>query len=149
MVASEVRRLAVGASDSAEQTEGIVRGVLDRIERSRVSSSRSVETLTGVRDATRHGLESFGQVEQAVVDSEAWTSALAESAASSSELIHEMTQRLGSLAVGAESFASAMEEVAATTEEQSASTQEIAAVAESMSEAAGRLRAVVTAFRLA
>ena len=148
VVANEVRRLAVGASDSAEQTEGIVKGVLDRIERSRVSSSRSVETLTGVRDATRHGLESFGLVEQAVIDSEAWASALAESAASSSALIHEMTQRIGQLAQGAESFASAMEQVAATTEEQSASTEEIAAVAISLAESAERLRQFVSTFRL-
>ena len=148
VVANEVRRLAVGASDSAELTEGIVRGVLDRIERSRVSSARSVETLSGVRDATRHGLESFGHVEQAVADSEVWAAALAESAASSSELTSEMTQRLASLAQGAESFASAMQQVAATTEEQSASTQEIAAVAISLTESAERLRQFVTTFRL-
>ncbi len=148
VVASEVRRLAAGASESAERTEALVRQVLERIEHSRESSARSVATLDHVRAATRHGLESFGLVEQAVAESESWTNALAELAGTSQQLTDDVTERLRRVAEGAESFASAMQQVAATTEEQSASTQEIAAAATSLAEAAARLQHLVTAFRL-
>ena len=148
VVASEVRRLAASSSEAAERTEKLVVDVLQRIERSRVSSARSASVVHTVRELTRHGLESFAQVERAVVDTESWTAGIDRAAGTVSAVVMETTRRLEALARGTETFAAAMQEVAASSEEQSASTQEIAAAAGSLAAAAERLSTLVAAVRL-
>jgi methyl-accepting chemotaxis protein len=148
VVASEVRRLAASSSEAAERTEKLVVDVLQRIERSRVSSARSASVVHTVRELTRHGLESFAQVEQAVVDTEAWTAGIDRAAGTVSSVVMETTRRLEALARGTETFAAAMQEVAASSQEQSASTQEIAAAAANLASAAERLSTLVAAVRL-
>lgn len=149
VVATEVRRLAAGASEAAERTEIQVRSVLERVAESRSSSARAVGTVAGVLEATRHSFESFQQVEDAVVDSESWVASIEQAATTSSDLVTDMTTRLDALARGTESFAAAMQQVAASGEEQSASTLEIAAAAASLLAAAERLSALVSTFALA
>ena len=148
VVASEVRRLAASSSEAAERTEKLVVDVLQRIERSRVSSARSASVVHTVRELTRHGLESFAQVEQAVVDTESWTAGIDRAAGTVSAVVNETTRRLDALARGTETFAAAMQEVAASSQEQSASTQQIAAAAASLAAAAERLSTIVAAVRL-
>jgi methyl-accepting chemotaxis protein len=148
VVASEVRRLAASSSEAAERTEKLVVDVLQRIERSRVSSARSASVVHTVRELTRHGLESFAQVEQAVIDTEAWTAGIDRAAGTVGAVVMETTRRLEALARGTETFAAAMQEVAASSQEQSASTQEIAAAAGSLATAADRLSTIVAAVRL-
>ena len=148
VVASEVRRLAASSSEAAERTEKLVLDVLQRIERSRVSSARSASVVHTVRELTRHGLESFAQVERAVIDTESWTAGIDRAAGTVSAVVMETTRRLDALARGTETFAAAMEEVAASSQEQSASTEEIAAAAGSLTVAAERLSALVEAVRL-
>ena len=148
VVASEVRRLAASSSEAAERTEKLVVDVLQRIERSRVSSARSASVVHTVRELTRHGLESFTQVEQAVIDTESWTAGIDRAAGTVSGVVTETTRRLEALARGTETFAAAMQEVAASSQEQSASTQEIAAAAGSLASAAERLSTLVAAVRL-
>ena len=148
VVASEVRRLAASSSEAAERTEKLVVDVLQRIERSRVSSARSASVVHTVRELTRHGLESFAQVEQAVIDTESWTAGIDRAAGTVSGVVMETTRRLEALARGTETFAAAMQEVAASSQEQSASTQEIAAAAGSLAAAAERLSTLVAAVRL-
>ena len=148
VVASEVRRLSASSSEAAERTEKVVVDVLQRIEQSRVSSARSAAVVHSVRDLTRHGLESFTQVEQAVVDTESWTAEIDRAAGTVNAVVTETTHRLDALARGTETFAAAMQEVAASAQEQSASTQEIAAAAAALSAAAERLSTLVAAVRL-
>ncbi|NUO93244.1 MAG: methyl-accepting chemotaxis protein [Gemmatimonadaceae bacterium] len=148
VVASEVRRLASMSSEAAERTESIVSGVLSGIDQSRESAKRAVNTAEEVRSATARASASFVEIERAVADAEAWTSAVEQTSATTNRLIAEMTERLDSLAAGTDSFAAAMEQVAASSEQQSASTQEIAAAAASLSSAAERLAQLVANFRL-
>jgi methyl-accepting chemotaxis protein len=148
VVAGEVRRLAATSSDAAERTEAIVEGLLAGIEQTRASSARTAETVRSVRGVTQGAAGSFGQIELAVIELEAWTSAVEGTARAAHELARETTQRLGALAGGTEAFAAAMEEVAASSQQQSASTQEIAAAASALSSAAGRLSELVSNFRL-
>jgi methyl-accepting chemotaxis protein len=148
VVASEVRRLAASSSEAAERTEKLVVDVLQRIERSRVSSARSASVVHTVRELTRHGLESFAQVEQAVIDTESWTAGIDRAAGTVSGVVTETTRRLEALARGTETFAAAMQEVAASAQEQSASTQQIAAAAGTLATAAERLSTLVAAVRL-
>lgn len=148
VVASEVRRLASMSSEAAERTESIVSGVLSGIEQSRESAKRAVNTAEEVRDATARASASFVEIERAVADAEAWTSAVEQTSAATNRLIADMTERLDSLAAGTDSFAAAMEQVAASSEQQSASTQEIAAAAASLSSAAERLARLVANFKL-
>ena len=149
VVATEVRRLASMSSDAAERTEAIVRGVLEGIDSSRESSNRAVATAEDVRAATARASESFAEIERAVADAEAWTASIEQTAATTSGLVVEMTQRLDSLSGGTEAFAAAMEQVAASSQEQSASTQEIAAAANSLGSAAERLTKLVNGLRVA
>ncbi|MDQ3951040.1 MAG: methyl-accepting chemotaxis protein, partial [Gemmatimonadota bacterium] len=148
VVAGEVRRLAATSSDAAERTEAVVEGLLAGIEQTRASSARTAETVRAVRGVTEGAAGSFGQIELAVSDLEAWTSAVERTARAAHELARETTQRLGALAAGTEAFAAAMEQVAASSQEQSASTQEIAAAASALSSAAERLSELVANFRL-
>jgi methyl-accepting chemotaxis protein len=148
VVAGEVRRLAATSSDAAERTEAVVETLLAGIEQTRASSARTAETVRAVRGVTEGAAGSFGQIELAVTDLEAWTSAVGRTARAAHELARETTQRLGALAAGTEAFAAAMEEVAASSQEQSASTQEIAAAASALSSAAERLSDLVSNLRL-
>jgi methyl-accepting chemotaxis protein len=148
VVAGEVRRLATASSDAAERTEAVVEALLTGIEQTRASSARAAATVRAVRGVTEGAAGSFGQIELAVGDLEAWTSAVERTARAAHALARETTQRLGALAAGTEAFAAAMEEVAASSQEQSASTQEIAAAASALSNAADRLSALVSNLRL-
>ena len=148
VVAEEVRRLAAMSSDAAERTERVVSGVLQGISESRTSSERTVDTVRAVRGATEEGSRSFGQIERAVAETDAWTSSIALAVTATNGLAREMSAKLESLATGTDSFATAMQEVAASSEEQSASTQEIAAAAGTLSGAAERLGRIVANLRL-
>ena len=148
VVATEVRRLAASSSDAAERTEATVQGVLQRVVESKASSARSVGTVQEVLAATRQGQLSFAQVEEAVSDTEAWTTAVEHAAGSSRTLVTDMTVRLDSMARATESFAAAMQQVAASSQEQSASTEQIAAAADALSFASVRLASAVASFNL-
>ncbi|HET6680585.1 MAG TPA: methyl-accepting chemotaxis protein [Gemmatimonadaceae bacterium] len=148
VVAAEVRRLASNSAEAAERTEALVLDVLGRIESSRESSARTVDTVATVLEATREGLDSYARIEAAVRDSEEWTSAIEQASHQSRGLVGEMTERLDELARATESYAAAMQEVAATSEEQSASTEEIAAAAAHLASAAEQLAGQVSRFRL-
>lgn len=148
VVAEEVRRLAAMSSDAAERTERVVSGVLQGIEQSRTSTSRTVETLSAVRDTTEQGSRSFEEIEKAVADTDAWTASIEQAATSSNALSNELRTRLETLAGGTESFAAAMEEVAASSQEQSASTEQIAAAASTLAGTAERLTQIVANLRL-
>jgi methyl-accepting chemotaxis protein len=148
VVAGEVRRLAAQAAEAAERTEALVKNVLARIEQSRASAARTVDTVGVVLGATQHGFQSFGLIEQAVADADSWTLSIEQAANLSNQLVNEMTRRLETLARGTDSFAHAMQQVAASSEEQSASTQQIAAAATALALAAERLSKLVTSFRL-
>ncbi|MDQ2666006.1 MAG: methyl-accepting chemotaxis protein [Gemmatimonadota bacterium] len=147
VVASEVRRLASMSTDAAEHTEAIVRSVLLGIDASRESAGRAVETAARVRVATAKASESFTDIETAVAEAELWTASIEQTAASTSQLVVEMTLQLESLAGGTENFAASMEEIAASSEEQSASTQEIAGAANQLGTAAERLSKLVGGLR--
>src|SRR4029079_5690095 len=116
VVAEEVRRLAAMSSDAAERTERVVSGVLQGISESRTSSERTVDTVRAVRGATEEGSRSFGQIERAVAETDAWTSSIALAVTATNGLAREMSTRLESLSTGTESFAAAMQEVAASSE---------------------------------
>ncbi|HET7585680.1 MAG TPA: methyl-accepting chemotaxis protein [Gemmatimonadaceae bacterium] len=148
VVASEIRKLAAGASDAADRTEKTVQEVLSRVDAARASSQRTAQTVGSVQRATQLALESFTQVEQAVVELERWTTSIDESARDSRSLIASTSERLETLARGTESFAAAMEQVAASAEEQSASTQQIAATAAQLADAAERLTTIVATFNV-
>jgi methyl-accepting chemotaxis protein len=147
VVASEIRKLAATSTDASERTEFIVADVLMRVDESRASSQRTMETATAVQAATQHAMASFHQIEGAVAEAESWASMIEQSAADSNTLVAEMTSRLDTIARGTDAFAAAMEQVAASSEEQSASTQEIAAAASMLATASEQLSRLVATFR--
>ncbi|MEP6620408.1 MAG: methyl-accepting chemotaxis protein [bacterium] len=147
VVASEVRRLATMSSEAAEKTESIVNSVLNGISHSRESAERAVSTAEVVRAATARATASFSDIERAVADAEAWTGTIERASFETSALVGEMTERLGILAGGTDSFAAAMQQVAASSEQQSASTQEIAGAANALGSAADRLSKLVSGLK--
>ncbi len=147
VVASEIRKLAATSTDASERTEAIVGEVLARVDESRVTSQRTMQTATAVQAATQHAVTSFHQIENAVAEAEAWAGMIEQSAVESNALVGEMTTRLDAIARGTDAFASAMEQVAASSEQQSASTQEIAAAASMLATASDQLSRLVATFR--
>jgi methyl-accepting chemotaxis protein len=148
VVAKEVERLATTSSEAAERTERVVNGLLAKVEESRGSSAKAAAAVENVRKVTQYGLESYGLVERAVADTEAWTMSVEQAAQTSSGVVADTKRRLEGLARGTEAFAAAMEEVAASAEEQSASTEEITGTAATLSSTAERLSQQAGAFRL-
>ena len=100
VVAEEVRRLAAMSSDAAERTERVVGEVLRGVAQSRTSSGRTVETVRTVRDATEQGSQSFGQIERAVAEADAWTASIENAVTAAGSLVREMRGKLDSLAAG-------------------------------------------------
>lgn len=147
VVASEIRKLAATSTAASERTEAIVADVLMRVDGSRISSQRTMQTATAVQAATQQAVASFHQIESAVAEAESWASVIEQSAADSNELVGEMTGRLEAIARGTDAFAAAMEQVAASSEQQSASTQEIAAAASMLATASEQLSRLVSTFR--
>jgi len=148
VVAKEVQRLADATGDAAARTEKVVAAVLLKVEEARTSSARSAVAVANLHEATRLGLESFGQVEAAVAGTEAWTASIEQAARTSNRVVEDTTRRLDALARGTEAFAAAMEEVAASAQQQSASSEEIVATATQLAETAERLSAQAGSFRL-
>ena len=148
VVATEVRRLASGAAESAERTEMLVATVLERVQKALESCEQTKSTARGVLGTTQLGYESFEQIERAVIENEVWTSAIERAATGSNDLVVEMTKRLDAMARGTETFASAMQQVAASSQEQSASTEEIASIAAQLASASRRLSTLVETFRI-
>jgi methyl-accepting chemotaxis protein len=148
VVAKEVERLATTSSEAAERTERVVNGLLAKVEESRGSSAKAAAAVENVRKVTQYGLESYGLVERAVADTEAWTMSVEQAAQTSSGVVADTKRRLEGLARGTEAFAAAMEEVAASAEEQSASTEEITGTAATLSSTAERLSQQAGVFRL-
>ena len=148
VVAKEVERLATTSSEAAERTERVVNGLLAKVEESRGSSAKAAAAVESVRKVTQYGLESYGLVEGAVADTEAWTMSIEQAALTSSSVVADTKRRIEGLARGTEAFAAAMEEVAASAEEQSASTEEITGTAATLSSTAERLSQQAGAFRL-
>lgn len=147
VVANEVRRLAASASDAAEQTGGLIQGILTRMDDARGASARALDRVQAVQEATEHGRQSFTQVEEAVREADQWTEAMASSATAGDQLVGELQQRLTTLNTGTQNFVHAMQDVAAASQQQSASTQEIAAAATELSRAAERLDGAASAFK--
>ena len=147
VVASEIRKLAATSTDASERTEAIVAEVLKRVDESRATSQRTMQTATAVQAATQHAVASFHQIENAVADAETWAGMIERSATESSALVAEMTTRLDAIARGTDTFAAAMQQVAAASEQQSASTQEIAAAASMLATASQQLSRLVATFR--
>jgi methyl-accepting chemotaxis protein len=147
VVASEIRKLAATSTDASERTEAIVAEVLARVDESRATSQRTMQTATVVQAATQQAVASFHEIENAVIDAEARAGMIEQSAAESNALVAEMTTRLDAIARGTDAFAAAMEQVAASSQEQSASTQEIAAAASMLATASEQLSRLVATFR--
>ena len=148
VVASELRALAITASQAAERTETAVALVLERVEQARESSRETVTTLGIVQHAQREAHGSFSGIEQALEESIAWLRTIGDAAAESGTLLAGNNARLAELARGTESFASAMQQVAAGSQQQSAGAQEIAAASVALAAASQTLQARVSAFRV-
>jgi methyl-accepting chemotaxis protein len=148
VVASELRALAITASEAAERTETAVALVLERVEQARESSRETVTTLGIVQHAQREAHGSFSGIEQALEESIVWLRTIGDAAAESGTLLAGNNARLAELARGTESFASAMEQVAAGSQQQSAGAQEIAAASAALAGASQALQARVSAFRV-
>lgn len=136
VVANEVRRLAQNSAEAAEHTGQLMQELIAQMEAARQSSARSLTTVETVRGATARGRQAFTQVELAVDEADRWVGTMASTAASGNALAAEITAKLGSLSLGTQAFANAMQDVAAASQEQSASTQEIAAAANALVSAA-------------
>ncbi|MEO8194577.1 MAG: methyl-accepting chemotaxis protein [Gemmatimonadales bacterium] len=148
VVADEVRRLAADSAEAAQRTDLLARAMAERVGRSRESAARTLSTLQTVNDATRHGRQSFLQVEQGVIDAEKWSAAIESAVEESGRLVVDMTRRLDNLALGTQGFASAVHQVAAASDEQTGNIEQIATAANALSATARKVVQVAGTFRL-
>ncbi len=147
VVANEVRRLAQGTAEAAEQTDQLMKSLIAQMETAGATGLRARGAVEVVRGATARGRQAFTQVERAVADGERWVSEMATSASAGQSLATEITGKLGSLSQGTQAFADSMQDVAAASEEQSASTEEIAAAANALGRAAEGIAGTAERFK--
>lgn len=147
VVANEVRRLAQGTAEAAEQTDQLMKALIAQMETAGATGLRARGAVEVVRGATARGRQAFTQVERAVADGERWVSVMATSASAGQTLANEITDKLGSLSTGTQAFADSMQDVAAASEEQSASTEEIAAAANALGRAAEGIAGTAERFK--
>ncbi|MFN2570259.1 MAG: methyl-accepting chemotaxis protein [Gemmatimonadales bacterium] len=148
VVADEVRKLASVAAAAAGETANTVRGVLERVQRTRDRLVRLAEGGAAVREASQTAAQGLTMVAAEADANDTWSREIAQSAGEMRALVEEIATRLGTIAGQTDTLLASAEELAASGEEQSASTEEIASSANQLAEAADRLTGAVKSFRL-
>lgn len=148
VVADEVRKLATQAAQAATNTAETVRGVLSQVQHTRERLLRLGERSAAARDVAETAARGLERVADEAQANRSWTDEISQASSEVRTLVEEIANRLRTLAVGTDSFAAAAQEIAASSEQQSASTQEIAGSSAQLAEAAEKLLAAVSSFRL-
>jgi methyl-accepting chemotaxis protein len=149
VVAEEVRKLAEGSQDAAQEISTLIAAIQDETGRA-VSVVQEGETRTqegvAVVGQTR---EAFVRIGAAVDDMTARVEQIAVVSGQISASANTMQESIGEAAAVAEQSSASTEEVSASTEQTSASAQEIAASAQALSAHAEELNSLVAGFRVA
>ncbi len=149
VVAEEVRKLAVQASQAAAQTSITVQGIVGQVHTARERLLRLGAGGMAARDAANAAAVGLGDVATEADENDAWTRRISTSADEVRNLIEQIAARMREVSAGTEDYAAAAQEIAAAAEELNASTEEISSSANQLAGAAERLTQATGGWRLA
>jgi methyl-accepting chemotaxis protein len=149
VVADEVRKLADGSAQAADEIEVAVRGIRRQIESAADTLNRGVTQVAGVEEVSRGAETAFEEIVAAVEKVLAASAAVDAAADENRKAVHMVEDNIRAVGTTAESHAASAEEVSAAAEQQSAATEELSAASVELLHAAERLKELVSEFRIA
>jgi len=149
VVADEVRKLADGSAQAADEIEVAVRGIHRQIEAAAATMDRGVAQVEGVEGVSRDAETAFEEIATAVEKVLAAAAAVDGAADENRKAVHTVEENIRAVGTTAESHAASAEEVSAAAEQQSAATEELSAASVELLHAAERLKELVSEFRIA
>jgi len=149
VVADEVRKLADGSAQAADEIEVAVRGIRRQIETVAATMDRGVTQVAGVEEVSRGAETAFEEINSAVEHVLAAAAAVDGAADENRKAVQTVEENIRAVGTTAESHAASAEEVSAAAEEQSAATEELSAASVELLHAAEKLKELVSEFRVA
>ncbi|HEX6316017.1 MAG TPA: methyl-accepting chemotaxis protein [Gemmatimonadaceae bacterium] len=148
VVAGEVRRLARSSNDAADRTDQLVSDVLERLERVRQASLRSVEAAQLSRDKAALSVSSLEELDQVARDAAAAALSEADDVARIRAATDAIALPLQQLAREAESLASTLKEASSVAGAQQGRIQDLAVSANALARDAARSTASLAGIRV-
>lgn len=148
VVADEVRKLAEGSAEAANEIGRIVQMIQVGTEEAVVEMDKAKVSVEAQQDASGRSDAAFQNIYQAI---EVMAGSIGEIAASSEQIngnAENIAGAIQSIAAVSEENAASAEEVSASSEEQTAAVEEIAASAESLAHLAQELQQAISIFKL-
>ncbi len=147
VVAEEVRKLAEGSQDAAEEISGLIGTIQSKTARAvGVVEDSAEQTTMGARvvDQTR---ESFQSIDAAVREMTVEIGQLAEAAGQMAASSNSVLGNIDEVAAVADQSSATTEQLSASTQETAASAQQIATSSEDLAAHAAQLTELVTRFK--
>jgi len=148
VVADEVRKLAVESGRAANEVNGLVGSMRQRIASTASAFSQGVSELGDVGSVSRTAVEALEAVSTAVTGVNEVAASVSEAADAHESAVNQLVSNLSRAGDQAEAQAATSQEAAAAAEETAATAEEVAATAQQLSSNAQRLEALVAGFRV-
>ena len=148
VVADEVRKLAVESGRAANEVNGLVGSMRQRIASTASAFSQGVSELGDVGSVSRTAVEALEAVSSAVTGVNEVAASVSEAADAHESAVNQLVSNLSRAGEQAEAQAATSQEAAAAAEETAATAEEVAATAQQLSSNAQRLEALVAGFRV-
>ncbi|SHJ65461.1 Methyl-accepting chemotaxis protein [Propionispora hippei DSM 15287] len=148
VVAEEVRKLAEGSNQAAQQIGTLITKNQVNMEQAVTATQAGAEGIrAGIRMVNATG-EAFGKIVDSIVVLSEQIDGIAQSIDHMAAGSEEMATGIQDVAKVSTATSSEAQNVSAATEEQSASMEEIASASQSLAQLAGELQAAVAKFRI-
>lgn len=146
-VAEELRLLETACETTAEQAEGAVHLLQERIRTTAATLDHGSTAVLGVEATAGRAASALEEIAQGIAGMQEEAERVVRNAEAARAGIAAMLERTEAVARAAAEHAGTSESVSAATEEQAAATEEMAAAAARLDDAARRLESLITEFR--
>ncbi|HET7274111.1 MAG TPA: methyl-accepting chemotaxis protein [Longimicrobiaceae bacterium] len=144
VVADEVRKLAEGSANAADEVAETVHEIRSKIRSTVQTMERGSATVAGVEKVSRDADTALEQIMSSIGEIRGASQKVAEAVGGNQEAARGVDLALQDVSGTAESHAASAEEVSAAAEQQSAATEEMSAASSQLLLAAERMRELVS-----
>lgn len=148
VVAEEVRKLADGSAQAAQEVTQTVRTIRTRITRMVGTMEQGTRKVVGVEEAAQTAGGALEQIMLAVEDIRVAAAAVADAVTGNQDALQVVESRLEEVSGTAESHAASAQQVSAAAQEQSAATEQMSASSAELLQAAERMKELVSGLKV-
>lgn len=148
VVAEEVRKLADGSAEAAEEVAGSVARIRAQIRDVVEAMSDGSEKVAGVEKISKQAGTAFEDISKAIGEVRLAAERVSDAAARSGKVIGVIEDTMGTVGETAESHAASAQQVSAAAQEQSAATEEMSTASAELLQAAERMKELVAGFKV-